>query len=29
MRGKVFNYRTVNGHATTDISDDEEKDGPF
>jgi hypothetical protein len=27
MRGKVFNYSIVNGHAPLDISDDEEKDG--
>ena len=25
MRGKIFNYSIVNGHAPTETSDDEEK----
>jgi len=29
MRGKLTNYSTVNGHAPTEISDDEEKTDEF
>jgi len=29
MREKCFNYSIVNGHAPTETSDDEEKDGFF
>jgi hypothetical protein len=29
IRGKFFNYSFVNGHAPTEISDDEERDGFF
>ena len=29
IRGKFFNYSFVNGHAPTEISDDEEREGFF